>query len=120
VVPTQQPFLYTVSVTVTEGTPLASVEAATLAEIDRVRREGVTAQELQKAKTQLRARLVFENDSITNIGHQIGYFDTIANWRFYPMLRDRIDQVTIEEVGMAAAETLKPANRTIGWFEPTA
>ncbi len=73
-VPTQQPFLYTLSITATEGTPLAAVEEATLGEIDRVRREGVTREELQKAKTQLRARLVFENDSITNIAHQIGYF----------------------------------------------
>ena len=36
-------------------------------------------QELEKAKNQLRARLVFENDSVTNIAHQLGYFETIAS-----------------------------------------
>jgi predicted Zn-dependent peptidase len=40
----------------------------------------VTAHELEKARRQLRARLVFENDSITNIAHQLGYFETIASW----------------------------------------
>ncbi|MEQ1572888.1 MAG: pitrilysin family protein [Vicinamibacterales bacterium] len=119
VVPTQQPFLYTLSITATEGTPLASVEEATLGEIDRVRREGVTRDELQKAKTQLRARLVFENDSITNIAHQIGYFETIARWQIYPTLRERIEQVTLDEVSAAADVALKPSNRTVGWFEPT-
>ena len=49
-------------------------------------RDGITPQELVKAKTQLRARLVFENDSITNIAHQLGYFETIASWRLYPSI----------------------------------
>ena len=41
-------------------------------------RDGITPAELAKAKSQLNARLVFENDSVTNIAHQIGYFETIA------------------------------------------
>ena len=55
--PTQDPFLYTVSVTATEGTSLAAVELALLEEIERVRRDGISEAELVRAKTQLRARL---------------------------------------------------------------
>ena len=77
--PTAEPFLYTVSATATEGTPLAAVESVLAGEIDRVRRESITAPELAKAKAQLRARLVFESDSVTNIAHQLGYFETIAD-----------------------------------------
>ena len=117
-VPTQDPFLYTISVTATEGTPLARVEEAALAELDRVRLEGVTEAELLKARNQLRARLVFENDSITNIAHQLGYFETIASWRLCGSLRDRIDAVRLDEVAAAASARLKPSNRTVGWFEP--
>jgi zinc protease len=117
-VPTQDPFLYTVSVTATEGASLERLEEATLAELDRVRLEGVTEGELQKARNQLRARLVFENDSITNIAHQLGYFETIASWRLYPSLRERIDAVTLDEVAAAAATRLKATSRTIGRFEP--
>jgi zinc protease len=117
-VPTQEPFLYTISVTATEGTPLRRVEEALLAELDRVAAQGVTANELQKAKNQLRARLVFEQDSITNIAHQLGYFQTISTWRFYPSIPQRIEAVTLDEVAAAAADRLKPSNRTIGWFEP--
>ncbi|MBI2188227.1 MAG: insulinase family protein [Acidobacteria bacterium] len=117
-VPTAEPFLYTISCTATEGTPLARLEEAALAEIDAVRRLGITAAERDKAVHQLRARLVFENDSITNIAHQLGYFETIASWRILPTIRSRIETVTIEEVAATAAERLKPTNRTIGWFEP--
>jgi zinc protease len=117
-VPTQQPFLYTISITVTEGASLRTVEAAALEVIDRARADGATAQEVERAKTQLRARLVFENDSITNIAHQLGYFETIGSWRIVDTLRERIDAVTVESVAAAAAARLTAMNRTVGWFEP--
>ena len=118
VVPTQEPYLYTISATVTEGTPLAAVEEATLAQLDAVRRHGITGQELQKAKHQLRARHVFEGDSISNIGHQLGFFETVASWRLVQSIGQLIDAVTQEAVGEAAAKYLTPTNRTIGWFDP--
>jgi zinc protease len=117
-VPTQQPFLYTVSATATEGIELERLEDAALVALDRVRVEGITPDELQKAKTQLRARLVFENDSITNIAHQLGYFETIASWRLYPTLATQIAAVTLDQVDAVAATRLTAANRTVGWFKP--
>jgi zinc protease len=119
VVPTQQPFLYTISATATEGTELARVEDAAIRAIDRVRVENITEDELAKAKNQLRARLVFENDSITNIAHQLGYFETIASWRRYPTVAHQIAAVTIEQVASVAARRFAPSNRTIGWFAPS-
>jgi zinc protease len=118
ILPTQHPFLYTISLTATEGTSLASLEDATLREIDGVRTAGVTPQELQKVKNQLRARLVFENDSVTNIAHQIGYFETVANWTLFPTLLSRIQELTVEQVNAAAARYLPATNRTVGWFDP--
>src|SRR5712664_2100855 len=118
IVPTQQPFLYTVSVTATDGTALTSVEAATLEELDRVRQDGITDAELAKAKAQLKARLVFDNDSVTNIAHQLGYFETIASVDVFTALPSRIAAVTREAVADAARSVLAPSNRTVGWFEP--
>ncbi len=116
--PTEEPFLYTISVTATEGTPLASVESTLLDEVDRAHREGVSEAELSKAKAQLKARLVFESDSITNIAHQLGYFETIADASLYAELPSKIAAVTAVDVASAASAILQPANRTIGWFDP--
>jgi zinc protease len=118
--PTEQPFLYSVSVTATDGTPLGAVESALIDEIDRVRRDGITEAELAKAKTQIRARLVFESDSVTNIAHQLGYFDTIASVDVIAGVPSRIAAVTPDEVAAAARDVLAVSNRTIGWFEPQA
>ncbi|MDE3154227.1 MAG: insulinase family protein [Acidobacteriota bacterium] len=118
--PTEHPFLYVVSATVNEGASLDAVEAATLAELDAVRARGIDADELAKAKSQLRARLVFENDSVTNIAHQIGYFETIAGVDLYHELPARVAAVTADEVADVAARYLQPSTRTLGWFEPLA
>jgi zinc protease len=118
IVPTVDPYLYTISLTATDGTALDRLEEAALAELDRVRTGAVTEAEVQRAARQLRARLVFENDCITNIAHQLGYFETIGSWRTAHTLRDRIDTVTPEQVAAAAARRLTPVNRTIGRFEP--
>jgi zinc protease len=118
-VPTEHPFLYTISITAADGTPLERVEAAALAEIERVRSTGITPAELKKAQNQLRARMVFEGDSITNVAHQLGFFQTIDRWQLYPSLVDRIGSVTLEQVAGAAAR-LHSSNRTVGRFEPLA
>jgi zinc protease len=118
IVPTQEPFLYTVSVTATEGKSLAGVESVLLEELDRVSRDGITGAELVKAKAQLKARLVFDNDSVTNIAHQLGYYETIASVGLLDSLPSRIAAVTIDDVAEAARAVFTPSNRTIGWFEP--
>ena len=117
-VATEHPFLYAVSVTATEGVGLAEVEHAALAELERVRSDGISEAELDRAKRQLWARLVFENESVTNIAHQIGFFHTVASLDLYTSLPARIRAVTTEDVTNAARTYLVPSNRTIGWFEP--
>ena len=116
--PTAEPFLYTVSLTATEGTSLSSVEAMLLEALEEVRREGVTGAELARAKAQLHAQLVFDNDSVTSIAHQLGYFETIAGVATFDALPSSIAAVTLDEVAEAARTMLVPDNRTVGWFEP--
>jgi zinc protease len=116
--PTAQPFLFTASATVTDGASLASVEACLLEELDRVRREGITEGELAKAKAQLHARLVFDGDSVTNIAHQLGYFETIATAGVIMSAPASIAAVTLEQVAAAARAVLAESNRTVGWFDP--
>jgi zinc protease len=117
-VPTSQPYLYTLSMTAMQGVELPALEAAALEQIERVRTEGVTEDEAARARRQLRARFVFENDSVTNIAHQLGYFDTVTGPGFYPDLQTRVDGVTADQVSEVARRRLAPASRTVGWFRP--
>jgi len=117
-VPTAQPFLYSVSVTATDGVALGSAESELIEALDRVCRDGITDAELTKAKAQLRARLVFDSDSVTNIAHQLGYFETIASVDIFTAAPSRIAAVTLEDVAAVARRVFSSSNRTVGWFDP--
>jgi zinc protease len=117
--PTDHPYLYSISASVADGQTIAAVEQVVLAEIDRLGSGGITGAELAKVRAQLRERFVYDADSVTDIAHQLGYFETISSWKSYETLRARLDEVTTDAVQQAAARFLAPSNRTIGWFEPT-
>jgi zinc protease len=118
ILPTEHPFLYHVSATAMDGVPLGDVEAGVREALDRVAADGITGQELVNARSQLQARLVFENDSVTNIAHQLGFFETVASVDLYRHLSSRIAAVTQDDVGRVATQYLCSRQCTAGWFEP--
>jgi zinc protease len=118
VLPTEQPFLFHLWATVADGQTLGAVEEVTLTEIDRFVREGISESELVKVRAQLRARFVYDSDSVTDIAHQLGYFDMVDRWQTYTELLPRLAGVSIDQVNAAARKYLTADNRTIGCFEP--
>jgi zinc protease len=118
ILPTADPFLYSVSLTAMQGVSLDALEAATLEAVERVRTEGLTPDELSRAKRHLKARLVFEVDSVTNLAHQLGYFATTVGDGYFDQLRPSVEAVTLEQVADVARRRLGRDTRTIGWFQP--
>ena len=118
VLPTQDPFLYVISATVADGVSLKAVDQADLEQLDLLALRGITEEELAKAKRQLRARLVFENDSVTNIAHQIGFFETIANVDVYRDLPARIADVSIDQLLARRKRKTVPQAALIAIFNP--
>ena len=116
--PTVDPFLYTLSLTAADGVPLAELEGATIAELDRISASGISDEELVRARRQLRARLVFENDSVTGIAHQLGYFDTIASPDFLRDMPLRLAAVTADAVADVARRRFLKSRQNVGWFQP--
>ena len=116
--PTAEPCLYTLSFTANDGVQVDALEAAALEQIERVRERGVEPADVARARQQLKARLVFENDSVTNVAHQLGYFETVAGPGYFPRLAACIDAVTAEQVSDVARRRLGAATRTLGTFRP--
>ena len=115
---TADPFLYTLSFTATEGVALPVLEEAVLAALEPIVNGRVEDDEVRRARRQLRARLVFEDDSVTNIAHQLGYFETVVGPGFYPRLQQEIDAVTPEQVREVARHRLRRTALTVGSFHP--
>ncbi|HEX6463063.1 MAG TPA: pitrilysin family protein [Vicinamibacterales bacterium] len=115
---TRDPFLYNVSLTAMNGVTLEALEEAATEAIEDVRVNGLTEEEVARAKRQLRARMVFENDSVTNVAHQLGYFETVAGPGFFDELTSRVQSVTPGQVHEASRRLLTNEGRTVGWFRP--
>jgi zinc protease len=115
---TADPFLYFLSFTATNGVPLATLEEAVLAALEPIAQGKIENTEVARAKHQLRARLVFEDDSVTNVAHQLGYYETVAGPGFYQRMRPSIDAVTADLVRDVARRRLQSHLLTIGWFVP--
>ncbi len=82
--PTADPFLYTLSLTAMQGVRSRVARSGG----PRRHRSGSRATastrgRVARANRQLRARLVFETDSVTNVAHQLGYFETVAGPGFF-------------------------------------
>ncbi|HUF24797.1 MAG TPA: pitrilysin family protein [Vicinamibacterales bacterium] len=118
--PTRDAFLHYLSITAAEGVPLEAVEQAASDAIGGLITGGASDEDVSRARRQLHARMVFEGDSVTNIAHQAGYFQTIGALAAYDALPARLAAVTPDDVKRVAAAYLRPASRTVGFFRPGA
>ncbi|HEU4725527.1 MAG TPA: pitrilysin family protein [Candidatus Eisenbacteria bacterium] len=116
----RDPFLVVALATAAPEKPLAEVEAAMLREVERLRAEPVTDVELRRAKKQVEAGFLYSKDSIQSLSHQLGYYETIASWRFLEEYPAMIRAVTAADVQRVAATYLTEDARTVGWFDPPA
>jgi zinc protease len=115
---TADPFLYTLSFTPNEGVSLPVLEEAVFSALEPVADGAIEDSEVVRGKRQLRARLVFEDDSVTNVAHQRGFFETVVGPGFYSKLQPCIDAVTPDQVRDVAQRRLRRSSLTVGVFQP--
>lgn len=104
---------------VLQATPLAphtaaEVEAAILAELERLKSEPVTAKELEKVLNNLDADLVRALRSNSGLASQLALYQTVAgDWRYMLNVRDKIAAVTPADIQRVASEYFTKSNRTV-------
>ena len=106
-------------VTPGDGVTLAELEAAVDAEIDRLLTDGVTEEEVARARERLAIEAVYARDSVGAaarvIGRALTTGQTLDEVQMWP---ERIAAVTAAEV-VAAAELLFDERRSVtGWLQP--
>jgi len=116
-----EPGWYNMSATAAPGKTIAEVDRVLLQALTQLREKGVTQEELERAKTQLKTSFVLSNQDISSQASQLAYNQTVAGDHLYS---DRylaaIDRVTAADVQRVAKVYLEPSKRTVGYFEPTA
>jgi predicted Zn-dependent peptidase len=108
--------VFEVEVTVKDGRQPAEAEAAIQVELDRLQREPVPAEELQKVKNQEKANAFRRLSSPTFVMYQLMAYDALGDWRTINAYADRVDAVTADDVLRVAKEYLTKESRTVGTF----
>ncbi|MEA2329630.1 MAG: hypothetical protein QOE68_4589, partial [Thermoanaerobaculia bacterium] len=105
------------------GVPTAGHTASEIAdpihaEIDRLKTDDVSADELQSVKTRAKAALLRQLDSNSGLASQLAsYQTTYGDWRELFRQVEKIDKVTAGDIKRVANATFVPNNRTTAMIE---
>ncbi|MCS7080330.1 MAG: insulinase family protein [Chloracidobacterium sp.] len=78
-----------------------------------------TAEEVERIRRQYLADIEQTLNNSERLGLELSEWIGAGDWRLFFLNRDRLKQVTVEDVRRVAKAYLKPDNRTVGLFIPT-
>jgi zinc protease len=111
--------LFTINGQPAEGKTITELEAALRAELERVRNDGVTAEELTRVKTQIIASQIYKRDSLMAQAMEIGSSEAAGiHWRDMDVLIEQLKTVTPEEVQAVAKKYFNDDTLTVAVLDP--
>ena len=108
------PNLFVVSAVPRHPHTLAEVEAAIYEELDRLAREPVSEQELERARNRLRADRLRYLKGNSGLARMLTFYQTVAgDWRYLVDYDRVMDTITAEEIVDVARRYFRAENRTV-------
>lgn len=104
----------------TPGNTVDQIHEAIGQEIEKLKTEEITAEELAMVKARRKAGLIRQLDSNLGLAIQLASAEArYGDWRELFRQIDRIDKVTAADVRRVANEVFEPTNRTVAKLEST-
>jgi len=99
----------------------AELEKAVLEELERLKREPVSAEELAKIKNQIQTGFLRQLNSNTKLAYWLSYGQTLfGDWRYLVRRLEAYEKVTPEDIRHAAEKYFTARNRTVASLVRTA
>ncbi|WP_367389338.1 M16 family metallopeptidase [Lewinella sp. LCG006] len=98
---------------------LEAAKMAMLTTLDAVKDNPPSAEEVERAKNKLLKDFNLRMRESARVGTLISEYIAQGDWRLGFIYRDRLEQVSAEQVAEVSAKYLLPSNRTVGRFIPT-
>lgn len=114
----RDPFVFILSATVAPGMEIKEVEKALDTEIEKIKNDPPSGEEVQKAKNQVEASFEFARDSSYSEAMYTGMFHILGDWKLKEQYLDGIRNVTSIEVQDVARRYLTKQNSTVGYLIP--
>ena len=97
-----------------------SVEHMIDDELEAIKEEGITQEELERAKTRARSDLIGQLDSNQGLALQFAQMEALkGDWRSVFRKLDAIESVTVDDVQRVAQTTFERSNRTVAMIKTT-
>ena len=112
------PTLIVMQAVPTPGHTNEEVQAAIREQLERLKTEPITDDELKMVKTRAKANLIRSLDDNSGIATQLAFSQArYGDWREIFRTVERLDSVTKDDVMRVANATFVPTNRTVGMIE---
>ncbi len=115
----KDPYLFFLDATVSPGKDIKDVEEVLCAEIEQIKKNPPSEREVQKAKNQIEASFIMEQDSIYLEAMKYGLFEMLGDWRLIDSYLEGIRKVTPEDITRVTRKYFQQDNRTVGLLIPT-
>ncbi len=102
----------------TPGTDPDEVESIILAELENLKENGVTKDEVARAQAQIKADAAFSRDGSYSVASELNESIAMGDWTYYTTFVDRINDVSPEDVKRVANTYLVEDQKTTGVFIP--
>lgn len=113
------PGMFVLDGTPSEGKTVAELEAALRAEIDRIVRDGVTEEELQRVKSQVIASEVYKRDSTFYQAMEIGQTEMVGlSYRDLDIMVKKLQEVSAAQVQEVAKKYFNDDRLTVAVLDP--
>jgi zinc protease len=98
----------------------SAVEREIVDELRTVQEDGVTATELSRVVSQIRAAEAFGRDGSFAVASQLNEAIAAGDWRLYTTALERYNRITVEDLQRVARRYCVPEASTVGYYVPEA
>src|SRR5688572_9014158 len=116
----KEPSLLVTYATLRQEMSLDAARTALERTLDALRNAPVTDEEVNRAKASLLKNIELTLNNSEYVGYELTEWAAMGDWRLFFIHRDRIAKVTPADVQRVASSYIKPSNRTLAAFIPTA
>jgi zinc protease len=110
--------LHTVYASLAPGAEHEQVEEALLAEIEKIKSNGVTAAEIERVKQQYIAADAYKRDGTAGVASELNEWIAVGDWTLYVTFPQKVQLVTAADVQRVAKQYFSEDQGTTGWFVP--
>lgn len=97
---------------------LGELETAIVAELDRLKSEAVTEQELEAIRNHVESEFIWGLGSNDGLAEELSYVAAIlGDWRYLVDYSKKIREITSQDIQRVARGYFSPENRTVAWIQ---